>query len=650
VPSASHEATADLGQSLRGRYLFDDYELDLGRGSLVRGGEEIPLRPKSFAVLQYLLEHAGQLVTRQELMAAVWPDVVVTDDSIAQCLIELRRMLGDDQRRVIRTVPRRGLIFDLPVRFEENASPASAPSRRQLFRLGWPVFVTLAVAAVLLWWSTDLHLPGGGPDDEVTEVAKPESIAVLRFTDLSPGGDQAYLADGISEEIMHILAQSPSLRVIARTSSFAVEGQPVAEIARTLDVTHVLEGSVRKQGDEIRITAQLIDAETSSHLWSRTYDRTLEDILGVQREIANNVAEAFEVVLTDKGVVNHVDPRAYQLFLEARYLHFRGGDGDLLKAKERYEASLKISPEFAPAWTGLSAASGNLLLEKQLREQDPEEYERLQEINRNATMQALRYGPELPEVQMRAARYHYFNGDLARAREHVEAALSIDPDHWLVRSALVNELTYSGQIEDAAELLRSSAQRDPLNMFLRENLVMTLVRARQYEEARVELKKISELVIVQADKPRHLDSQRARTQILTGDFEDAVASAQTLTHDSDRLHLLAIAYQGLNRETESADNLSRLIEVADDKWSALNVAEVFAQRGDIDQALSWLERLDLEPNCDTDNFAPAVYYSPFLAALDGTAEWESYRAGVLQVMRNCLLGLDLAATHPLSMH
>jgi tetratricopeptide (TPR) repeat protein len=129
-----------------------------------------------------------------------------------------------------------------------------------------------------------------------------------------------------------------------------------------------------------------------------------------------------------------------------------------------------------------------------------------------------------------------------------------------------------------------------------------------------------------------------------GDYEAAVDTAQSLPDDSDRLHLLAIAYQGLGRETESTGSLAKLVEVADDNWDALNVAEVFAQRGDIKQALSWLERIHFEPKCEKDNFAPFVYYSPFLANLDGTEAWETYRTNVLQIMRNCLLELDLSDT------
>ncbi|MGA9574516.1 MAG: tetratricopeptide repeat protein [Lysobacterales bacterium] len=650
--SASQDANEDSGKFLRGRYLFDDdFELDLERGSLACGGEEIPLRPKSFAVLKYLIEHAGQLVTKQDLMDAVWPDVVVTDDSIAQCLVELRRALGDDQRTIIRTVPRRGLIFDVFVRFEESAEPVIARSRSRTFRPGWPVFAALVVAATLLWWWADLHKPDGAPNEETAVATAPttETIAVLRFTDLSRGGDQAYLADGISEEIMHILTQSPSLRVIARTSAFAVEEQPVAEIARRLGVSYVLEGSVRMQDDQIRITAQLIDAANSLHLWSRAYDRGIADILEVQKEIARSVADALEVVLTDADDGNDVDPHAYQLFLEGRYLHFRGQEGDLFQAWKRYAAALAISPEYAPAWTGLSATSGNILLQPDLYGWEPTEGEgaRLREINRHATMQALRYGPDLPEAHMRVARYYYFNGDHARAREHVETARSIDPDHWLVRSALVNELTLSGRIEEAVDLLRRNIQRDPLNMFVRENLVWALIWTGRFEDAIAELEHILDLAPSKMAQHEDLSSLWARTQILVGNLETAVVAAKSLTNDSDRLAFLAIAYHALGRPAESSDSLSKLVETADNNWGALNVAEVFAQRREAERALSWLERIEIESTCDHDIFfSVAVYYSPFLADLDGMEAWESYRTGVLQGMSSCLLGLDLPSHAP----
>lgn len=641
MPLASTTDVASSELSRRGRFVFDEFELDLDRGNLTRCGEEIPLRPKSYAVLEHLLEHAGQLVTRQELMAAVWPDVVVTDDSIAQCLIEIRRALGDDERSMIRTVPRRGVILDVAVRFEDDFVSDIEERRSGMVRHGRTVVATLLVAASLLLWWAETHNPDVRPENVTAPPPVEHSIAVLRFSDLSQEGDATYLADGFSEEIMHSLAQTPSLRLIARTSSFALDGQPVSVIAKSLGVTHVLEGSVRKQGDDIRVTAQFIDAQSSSHIWSRTYDRNLSDILDVQRDIANAVATALEVTLAGANAVPAVDPRAYELFLEGRYFYLRRADGDQDRALERYEAALAISPEFASAWTGLSAVTGNLLFEARHSNSDPTKHERLREINRHATEQALRYGPNLPETHMRVARYYYLNGDRARAREHVEIARSIDPDHWLVRFALVHELQNLGRIDESIALVERELQRDPLNMLLRENLTGFLIWAQRYQEARTELEKIAEFSPAMLDQSSLLRIHRARTQILLGDYESAAVSANALANDNDRLQLLAMAYHGLGRASDSDAMLSRLIEVPSDDWKALFIAETHAKRGESQLALEWLNQIDLGMDCQKQGLVLFVYYSPFLIDLNDMPQGADYRADVLESVKACRLGLKI---------
>jgi TolB-like protein/Tfp pilus assembly protein PilF len=641
MPRASPEAVSGTGRQQHRKFIFDDFELDLQRGCLSRRGQEIPLRPKTFAVLQFLLERAGELVPKEELLAAVWPGVVVTDDSVAQCLIELRRALGDTEHSMVRTVPRRGVIFEAPVRLEDGAAPGITERPSWIIRRGW-IFAALlsAIVAILLLWP-DARKSAAQPEEMMASPQAPNSIAVLRFSDLSPERNVAYLADGFSEEIMHILAQSPSLRVIARASSFAVEGQSIAAIARTLDVSHVLEGSVRKQGEKVRVTAQLIDATTSAHIWSRTYDRDLEDIFDVQRDIASSVAADLEIALADTDLATNVDPHAYQLFLEARYFHIRGKDGDLVRSKERYEAALEISPDYAPAWTGLSAVTGNLLVDGGIPEMNPAERKALQELNRHATQQALHYGPNLPEVHMRVARYHYFNGDNARAREHVEIARSIDPDHWLVRSAVVNELLYSGRIDESIALVYSNMQRDPLNMLVRQNLISFLIWAKRFEEAQHELNRILEMAPALVDQSRYLRRLQVRAQLLVGDFEAAAISAAALPDGHDRLPLLAIAFHGLGRQSESADALEKLIETAGENRDVVHIAEVLARRGESEQALDWLKRIDFEGTCEIDNLLADIHYSPFLAELDGIPSWEVYRSGILQLMQTCLLRLEI---------
>jgi TolB-like protein/DNA-binding winged helix-turn-helix (wHTH) protein len=354
-------------------YAFGQFVLDLDRGMLLGPQGEIGLRPKSFHVLEYLVEHHGRLVTSQALLEAVWGQTVVTQDSLTQCIVEIRRVLGDDGRHLVRTIPRRGYMLDAPVtrlaatdgtapvatasapggQVGESAPATDAPRRARL--------MLVLVAAVLvagLVWLVQREAPVGGGTGVAVPVL-PNSVAVLPFVDMSAEQDQEYFGDGIAEEILNLLAQVPALKVIARTSSFSFKGRPVdiAEIAARLGVAHVLEGSVRRSGDRVRITAQLIGTHDSTHLWSESYDRELGDLIDVQTEIAAAVASVLEQELLaarapERGRPR--DPAAYDYFLRARFLFNRRDPGDLDSAREQFEAALRLDPEYAPAWAGLA--------------------------------------------------------------------------------------------------------------------------------------------------------------------------------------------------------------------------------------------------------------------------------------------------------
>jgi TolB-like protein/DNA-binding winged helix-turn-helix (wHTH) protein len=641
LPLAPLETESRSGPARNRRFVFGDFEVDLRRGCLTRGGKEIFLRPKTFAMFQYLLEHAGELVSREELLAAVWPGAVVTDDSIAQCLLELRKALDDNRRSIIRTVPRRGLIFDLPVTIQDT-SPATEPQRSRLAVLrNWRTAALLVpVAALLLAW-----FMLRGPDSNTVTTPAPtpatKSIAVLRFADMSSAGDQSYLADGFSEEIMHWLAQSQSLRVIARVSSFAVAGQPAATIARKLGVSHILEGSVRKEANSIRVTVQLVDAATSSHIWSKTYDRDLDHILDVQREIASAVANVIEVSLGDVDDRQGIDPHAFELFLEGRYYYLRRGSGDLERARDRFNQVISISPEFARAWVGLAAAAGARLHDTLPGKLTTEERERLREIQRNATEKALQYGPNLPEAHIRAAAYFAQSGERERAREHVEIARSIDPHHWLVRVTLANELRFSGRIEDSIVLVQREIQRDPLNWVLRANMVGLLLWAHRIEDARAELDNWSELMPSQTLQSSTLRGHTARVRILLGDFEGAIAAIEAMPEGAERSALQAMTHHAMGLTEEADNDLEQVTAAAGSEWNAFYAAEVHAFKREVPKALESLHRIRFAKSCEDAKLAQFVYYSPFLARLNGSPAWEQYRSRVLQTLRGCLLGLSL---------
>jgi len=331
-------------------YRFGDYNLDLEGGFLLRGGEEVALRAKSFEVLTYLVERHGRLVTKTELIEGVWRDAAVTDNSLAQCLVEIRRALDDDAQRLIRTVARRGYIFVAPltvpvVEFPRNSSepaPTLVPAPREA--LNWEILD-----------ATDAATGASDP------CGRQSSIAVLPFANMSADKENEYFGDGLAEEIVNVLARIPGMKVVGRTSSFFFRGKDieVAEIGRRLNVEHILEGSVRKVGSRLRVSAQLIKAADGFHLWSGRYDREVTDLFAIQDEITEAIAGALRIKLSLDGATlrRHVpDLRAYEAFLRGReHLLVRPSPESLARGKELLEQAIQFDPRFALPYSIMGA-------------------------------------------------------------------------------------------------------------------------------------------------------------------------------------------------------------------------------------------------------------------------------------------------------
>ena len=645
---------------------FSGYTLDLDGGRLLRGEDEIPLRPKSFAVLEYLVDHAGQLVSREELFSAVWRDIVVTDDSLTHCIADIRRALGENAEEIIRTVPRRGYLFSVPVTAtadargeargpsdagnadevpDKPAAPAGAPSRAAWtsWRVVAGVALLLAVAAI--WW-IKWEAPASG--EAGAGQAPPNSIAVLRFADMSEAQDQAYLADGLADEILHALAQIPGLIVIARTSSFALQGEEVTTVAAKLNVAYVLEGSVRRSGDRVRVTAQLVDAATSAHRWSKTYDRDLDEAFEMETEIAGAIANLLQATLADDHLPANAprhDARAYELFLRGHFFYYRRAPGDIERARKLYEQAVEIDPELARAWVGL-AATYNLQRWPSSRahaavipeaDADDRRDRDLAERQRQAVEQALRLAPTLPEVQIRAAHYQALSGNWEKAVEHFERARALDPDHPLVLGSMLAAYLYGNRLDEAVAVTRHAVLRDPLSAVTRNNLADLLVFANRLDEAMAEYRKMLPLGRAMSHGAGHVDgSVRGVGEVLLLQRQPAEALQWIATWPSgpDRDRGLAMAYQALGRPVDADAALERLVAsaAADDP---VGIAEVYAYRGDFDKAIAWLQRLGRYADCRTNHGIFQPFYSPFLARMRGDPRWEAWRTGTARTMRDC---------------
>ena len=415
-------------------FRFEGVALDLARGSLCGANGEIQLRPKSLEVLRYLVSNPGRLVAKDELLGAVWPDVTVTEESLTRCISDIRLALQDREARIIKTVPKRGYRFD---------------------------------AAVSVAGEHDTQTVSRG----ITALPVPQgpSIAVLPFQNIGGDPDQDYFADGFVEEIVVALSRFRWLFVIARNSSFAYKNKRVdiRQIGRELGVRYVLEGSVRKAADQIRITGQLIDATSGAHLWADRYEGGLVDIFSLQDEMTVNVVSAIEPKLLRTEIELALrrrsnDLSAYDLYLRG-FAHFftmtREGletalrlFSDAFKIDDRYAAAALMAGECHSLNVGLGWAA------------DPKA--ELEEATRLVRL-ALSLDPNDPEVLGTAGRMAaYFDGDYAAAIDLVDRAVMLNPNSSLAWFQRGWTCIYSEQPTEALRSLERSIRLSPLDPVL----------------------------------------------------------------------------------------------------------------------------------------------------------------------------------------
>jgi len=409
------------------------------------------------------------------------------------------------------------------------------------------------------------------------------SVAVLPFLNMSSDPEQEFFSDGISEELLNLLSRVPGLRVPSRTSSFSFKGQglEVPEIAQRLKVEHVLEGSVRKAGDRMRISAQLVDAESDTQIWSQTWDRALDDIFAVQDEIAEAVVARLEVTLLDSAPkAEATDPEAFALFLQGRQMGRQRTAEGLNGAEAVLEQALTIEPDYAPAWGELArvysteAGSGVRPAE--------EAYS----LARDAADQALAidpgYAPAIAHLGIIAMAY---DGDLATAARYYQRALELAPNDLDIIIDSATLLQSLGRLEEAIVLKEAAATRDPVNPRAHHNLGNAYRWAGQWDRAIASYRTALNL------SPGYIGSQTGIGQALLGkgEPEAALDAIQAETSPPWKLIGLVMADFALGQQEDSDAALTTLVE----EWAqdaAYNIAYVMAFRGEADAAFEWLHR------------------------------------------------------------
>jgi TolB-like protein/DNA-binding winged helix-turn-helix (wHTH) protein len=508
---------------------FDGFALDLTRGCLLRGAQEIKLRPKPFEALKHLVENPGRLISKAELIEVIWPDTAVTDDSLVQCMIEVRRALGDDAQQVVKTVPRRGYIFDKPVTssatalttyteekgvqiiIEEqetnghaiDATPVlpiprtavlnSAHEGTPLQRLTTAIkqhrraaaigVLSLAVAAAGFVYFTR-------PSEAI------DSVAVMPLVNVNKDPNTDYLAQGISDNIIDRLSHLPNLKkVIALNSVLRYKGMQTdpQAVGRELNVRAVLMGQLVQRGDELSLSLELVDVRDNKHLWSGQYHRKATDVIALQAEIAQEIAENLRPRLSgdEKTQLSKrytQSGEAYQLYMMGRYYFHRSGKKeDLEKSIEYYEQAIKKDPSYAPAYAGLGSTYHLLGWNGGM---DPKEYWQKEEW---AALKALQIDNQLPEAHVLTAAIREFNLDWTGAEEEYKRALELDPNSVRAHQTYAWHLEMFGRFDDAMSHTKRAQELDPLSLELMWDMGVWFSFSRQDDRAIEQFQKIIEM-------------------------------------------------------------------------------------------------------------------------------------------------------------
>jgi adenylate cyclase len=528
-------------------------------------------------------------------------------------------------------VKEREAAEEVPGAWELDLSDAGAALRqRRLPHLTWARALGGGAAVFLLLFGLAgayVVLPAyrGLPVEAEPDRPAIRSLAVLPFVDMSPAADQEYFSDGISEELLNLLARLPDLQVAARTSSFAFKGrnEQVAEIGRQLNVAAVLEGSVRRDGDRIRVTAQLIDASSGFHLWSENYDRDASGVLALQDDIARAIVSAIRLrlvggaaeataLLTDHAVRATVDPETHTLYLRGLHHWHRRRIPDFHLANDYFRQAIARDPGFAPAHAGLA------LSQVTLTGYDNSATETLLPAARTSAERALELDPKLPDAFAALGLTARREGDWAAAERHYRRALQLSPNHLTTIHWLSQQMAAMGQFDEALALARRAVELDPLSLIINNNLGFIHAFRDETEQAARAYEATIEL---DPSFPTALSNLWV-TYVRLGRFDEALAVLDRLqaTGASPDTEAFRSYIEGLREPARRGPALVALQELARrqnaNTWS---LALLYVTIGELAPALDLLERAHAERHFNV----PYLAIVPQLRPLHGHPRYEA---------------------------
>jgi TolB-like protein/DNA-binding winged helix-turn-helix (wHTH) protein len=602
---------------------FGSFEADLHTQELRRGGTLLRLPSQSFQVLQMLLERRGTLVTRDELRAVLWPSdtFVDFDHGVHAAVNRLREALGDsaDRPRWIETLPRRGYRFIAPVERSPDSAEAAAVdhqkrpkpiSQRRWIAIGLlvPIMIGAVAGALLLGLNV-----GGWRDRVFMRSPKPQiqALAVLPLTNLSGDPEQEYFADGMTEALITELGKTPIPRVISRQSVMQYKGskKPLQEIARELNVDAVVEGTVVRSGDRVRVTVHVDRTSPEGQLWASAYDRSVRDVLELQEEIARTVTDELRVKLTPQerahlASARLVDPEAHDDYLRGRYIlamavaaHWgrevvarfgrlaekrQYSDLDIQAAIEHFKHAIERDPTYAIAYTGL--ADAYILLGNPVWGGEPRK-ETLSEA-KEAASKALDLDPSLPEAHFSLAQTLEYDWNWSEAEKEFKLALKLNPNYADAHLEYGRFLQAMGRNDEAMAQMNYAMEVDPSGMKTKLVVAWVTWASREYDLALQQFESLGDdLGLIFAYRQK-------------GMYPEAISALEKwkLGHPSQYrnpwiLAILAGIYGLEGRKDEAQELIDDLRGMARHQYvSGFFFAEAYVGLGEKDQAITWLER------------------------------------------------------------
>jgi TolB-like protein/DNA-binding winged helix-turn-helix (wHTH) protein/Tfp pilus assembly protein PilF len=608
---------------------FGLFEADFVTGELRKRGLRIRLQEQPFQVLAMLLEQPGVLVTREELRRRVWgPDTFVDfDQGLSKAINKIRDALGDsaDSPRFVETVARRGYRFLADVTFVAAAPPIKpetvtrgspqpteiepdqgrqrlAASTKPPWQSAWKLLAIIAVFGALILIVSKLQL--------IRRPSAPvQSLAVLPLENLSRDASQDYFADGMTDELITELGQISALRVISRTSVMSYKGvrKPMPQIAGELNVDAVVEGTVLRSGNQVRITAQLIQARSDKHLWAHSYEGDLRNALELQNQVARAIAEEIKVNLSPRERAalkssKAVNPEAYEAYLKGRYFwNKRTADG-LKKAKEYFEKAIAIDSNYSQAYSGL-ADTYALLGDWQYAVMAPRE---ALPRAKAAAIKALDLDDALGEAHTSLAFcLDGFDWDWKSADREFRRAIELNPGYATAHHWYAWHLSLAGQDSQAIAEMRKAENLDPLSLIINADLAEILLIAHSYDESIQQSRRTIDLDPNFALAHNQLGQAYLQKRMYDEAIEELQKAIQFSDGSSTCTANLARAYAVSGRRSEAL----RLLNDLKQRWNpgysnASDIAGIYTALGDRDQAMSWLEKAYQE------RFNPSILMRP----------------------------------------